>query len=1128
MSRKIGGNNYLSSYVPDDVLEFNPDGTQIEQEYRLMDVACKEIADRIIETFYSSDYEQGKFKEFWEGSFIGDKANILGKLQSEFYCNAYAVNAIRKLESMHFPFDEVTSKERAALYGMIFSIMEARYRNKNLNGKTNLQLKVSEGDLWPFLVYCSNITAKKDGSNWVYTYEWPDIDTIVDGAYQWMYYYESKFETSTSASTITSLMVQNEADDEVDEADWEEEYLELTNETEFPYLNAADLQIFYNNVAKVRSTFKKSKENSQGIFGAEEVYDITSEVSYSAAMQDMKEAMVSICNGTELSTVWKGLTAENIARTYMMAKNIMENERVKEEFAYYNIGTNVINATPGLKGNEYMLSDFERVRLEQPLKVKDSSGNATVKTYADTDKDGLYDRDELGKDGETFDYYDITKFIEKMVLSELYGSHYKVVNELPSERKESVTYLTKSQVKDIMTNFKKNLIRRRKDDSASDESRGSVLSSANTVDPKDQAEYYLNCFKREDTNGELYATEADAETAKIKVELYKFDSNPIFKDTDFDGLPDGKGEMELLKLQAAYGVDSLGKVNVSNPKELMKDDEEPQNNELRGSITTKESVINNANTHMDYRYFFMNNKNYYDELSTMSLLICNLIKRDGLFDFDDITTLFRKIGLKRWDDPTEVEIKIAKSDRSVMSFLGSSGEIPYVVGENEIEYTHNYGEKTLSKKVKLIAIGEIDSNKDNIDKIGKNSRDKAYSRNNHELFEKLAKDIYANEYKGNDYCYWVSGYGTGGAVANILSAMMIDSGKYYIPKGGIGTSSNAYITYDKGQESTQSKHSQVISNVYCYTFGSPYTIYNGKDNIEEGSNVLVSGQRSIYCSIFNVINEDDILAYMPSSLLGFSRYGVQVVLSDNSAIKTTTEAIESVKKKDGSESYRYNGNKQKRIEIEKAFNRVFKKDIERVRKLYEEDEGLQKVFKDIIQKFTARENLIFIIQNINNNTYKFDENIKADLIQFTTLLNAKYNTSVVDRQVVDGMDTGSYYYLSKAMLPENITMMVDNGLEPVKAMKLESPIIESLKEMGQWYVDNVYTYWASNYGANRTDKGLIYYDDNNGSNESWHFPVDDETYKSQFLTRFKEKYENSSKLAKDKRKKILKQKVVMY
>ena len=147
MSRKIAGNNYLSSYVPDDVLEFNADGTPIEQEYRLMDVACKEIADRIIETFYSSDYEQGKFKEFWEGSFTNDKANILGKLQSEFYCNAYAVNAIRKLEQMDFPFDEVTSKERAALYGMIFSIMEARYRNKNLNGKTNLQLKVSEGDL---------------------------------------------------------------------------------------------------------------------------------------------------------------------------------------------------------------------------------------------------------------------------------------------------------------------------------------------------------------------------------------------------------------------------------------------------------------------------------------------------------------------------------------------------------------------------------------------------------------------------------------------------------------------------------------------------------------------------------------------------------------------------------------------------------------------------------------------------------------------------------------------------------------------------------------------------------------------------------------------------------------------
>ena len=869
MSRKIISNNYLSSYVPDDVLEFNSDGTQVEQEYRLMDVACKEVADRIVETFYSSDYEQGKFKEFWEGSFTGDKANILGKLQSEFYCNAYAVNAIRKLESMHFPFDEVTSKERAALYGMIFSIMEARYRNKNLNGKTNLQLKVSEGDLWPFLVYCKNITAKKDGSNFIYTYEWPDIDKVVDGAYQWMYYYDSKFEASTNASTITSLMVQNEADDEVDGADWEAEYLELTNEDSFPYLNQYKLQEFYSRVAKVRSTFKKSKENSQGIFGAEEVYDITSEVSYSVAMQDMKKAMVDMCKGTELSTVWKGLTAENIARTYMMAKNIMENERVQEEYAYYNIGTNVINATPGLQGNEYMLVDFERIRLEQPLRVKDKNGNATVKTYADTDKDGLYDRDELGRDGETFDYYDITKFIEKMVLAELYGSHYKVVNELPSERKESATYLTKSQIKDIMTNFKKNLIRRRKEDSASDESKESVLSSANTVDPKEQAEYYLNCFKSEDTNGELYATEVDAETAKIKVELYKFDSNPIFKDTDFDGVPDGKGYQELLRLGNEHGRDThTGRVMYNNLNEYMKVDLEPQNNKVSGIMRTTGDKIGktlwvfgeNAFTHMDYRYFFMNNKNYYDELSTMSLMLCNTLEHNensGSGDFASLTTLFRRIGLKKWNDESEVEVKTAK--------YGTNGEVKYVVGENEIEYTHNYTEKTISKKVKLIVVKSIDAGKDNIEKIGNNKN----NINNHELFQGLAKAIYDKEFKGQEFCYWVTGYNTGGAVANVLAAKMIDNGLYYVPKGGIGTSSNAYITYDNGQKSTQSKHWQVISNVYCYTFGAPYTIYNGGEITEEENTIS-----SKYASIFNVVSNGDIYGFILPNEFKWGRYGV--------------------------------------------------------------------------------------------------------------------------------------------------------------------------------------------------------------------------------------------------------------
>ena len=41
---------------------------------------------------------------FWTDYLHTKKVNILGKLQSEFYCNAYAVNAISKQADMDFSY----------------------------------------------------------------------------------------------------------------------------------------------------------------------------------------------------------------------------------------------------------------------------------------------------------------------------------------------------------------------------------------------------------------------------------------------------------------------------------------------------------------------------------------------------------------------------------------------------------------------------------------------------------------------------------------------------------------------------------------------------------------------------------------------------------------------------------------------------------------------------------------------------------------------------------------------------------------------------------------------------------------------------------------------------------------
>ena len=83
------------------------------------------------------------------------------------------------------------------------------------------------------------------------------------------------------------------------------------------------------------------------------------------------------------------------------------------------------------------------------------------------------------------------------------------------------------------------------------------------------------------------------------------------------------------------------------------------------------------------------------------------------------------------------------------------------------------------------------------------------------MFDELAKYIYYSEINGSrqqsistpSNVYWVTGYNTGGAVANILSARIIDN------KSSIGSNRDS-------------------AGVYCYTFRSPYTVeIKGTENI---------------------------------------------------------------------------------------------------------------------------------------------------------------------------------------------------------------------------------------------------------------------------------------------------------
>ena len=943
--------------------EAEPENDEVKEEVNIKEEA-KEQAEGILSSFYSKKYEDEEFKVYWEKRFTEDKDDGIKELENEFYAKVYAKNAVKKLERMGFPFDEnKDEKYNEGLKGMIFSLMESRYRNRNIQGKKKMELKVSEGDLWPFLVNIKNLDniEVKEGSKkgeYIYRdrdngenyYEWGEVEDVIKGAYDYMIYYEDKFNISTSFSTVTKNNKEEESEIEIGNNDYESEYEELTG-CKYQEIRGVELQELYNRINKVRSIFKRSIENTEGIFGAEEIYDIRSEVSYSKALENMKIAMVDMAKDSGLSEVWNGFKEENIARSYLMAKNIVENERIEEEFSHYNVGTNIMNSTVGIEGNEILLVDLQRVRLKKGLEeIKDGR---KVDTYEDTDGDGLYDRDELGKNGDTKITVDVTGFIKKMVMSEIYGKEAKGVSNEEEER--------------IMTKVKTNIYNRRKEVKEK-------KKNPNEENRQEASEHYLNCYEGKN----IIEDKSKIKESKLKVELYNYESNPIFKDTDFDGVPDGKGEVELKKLINEYGKNELGRVNVNNPYEMLKLDKEPLNNKVSGEMRTTNDRVGktlgifgeDANTHMDYRYFFMNNKNYYDELSTMSLMLCNTLEHNensGNGDLANLTTLFRRIGLKKWNDESDVEIKTAKYD--------TNGEIKYVVGDNEIEYTHNEGEEAIKKKTKLIAIKSIDAGFDNIERIGKNDRKSEYRVNNHELFEGLALEIYKRECLNDDKdtVYWVTGYNTGGAVANILAARLIDD------------------------------INKKTKNIYAYTFGAPNTVYNNLD-IDNKVNSI----EKKYASIFNVINMSDIYAFLPLQNFGWSKYGVIAYINEKN------EKIDS--------NVDYNHEKKS---IEDGISDILKGNEEYFRSNYYDN-----YFGRSGYIVTAEKMFRYIHQSllINGNCNDLKKELMTGKLKNIKIKNEYLNliNKTLDQRnkLFNNRDIKNYYFISKEIKPDNISYNV--------------------------------------------------------------------------------------------------------
>ena len=178
------------------------------------------------------------------------------------------------------------------------------------------------------------------------------------------------------------------------------EYEELTHKS-FVELEGKALDDFYQTIRRIRRTYKGKGDNG-ALFGEEEDYSINSDVTYSRAMEKIKIKMEQ----SPFKEIFdETLTSEHVARTYLMAKNIAENHRLRNQNAQYDIGSNILQRTPGGNDNTILLTDLQKITLERGEDKRFSK---------DADKDGIQDGNEMG----VYKKVDITGFVEHMLKAE--------------------------------------------------------------------------------------------------------------------------------------------------------------------------------------------------------------------------------------------------------------------------------------------------------------------------------------------------------------------------------------------------------------------------------------------------------------------------------------------------------------------------------------------------------------------------------------------------------------------------------------------------------------------------------------------------------------------------------------
>ncbi len=279
-------------------------------------------------------------------------------------------------------------------------------------------------------------------------------------------------------------------------------------------------------------------------------------------------------------------------------------------------------------------------------------------------------------------------------------------------------------------------------------------------------------------------------------------------------------------------------------------DARPKSNVFSGKLLDGNTTSSVKYT-FDYRVFFGNNKTYNKNLSTTSLLFSTFIYSGGGFDFGKSTT---------YDGGT---VTSTKSITTMLAFHGMQHTVDYKLtastyGDDDLSEV-GLGHRTVTyngqtKQIVAVIVrgtnGTIEEWSSNFD-IGNTSKFSSYvdwtNKKNHKGFDVASNRIltYLKSYMSkygldtDNTVFWVTGHSRGAAIANLLSAKLIDEGR----------------------------------TVFAYTFAAP------------NSTTATNTGASRYQCIFNLVNEDDFVPCVPMTAWNFRRYGRTAVVDMTSSME---------------------------------------------------------------------------------------------------------------------------------------------------------------------------------------------------------------------------------------------------